>query len=115
MAATAGGAATPSVGFIGAGQMAEALARGLIAKNVVKAADIYATDPMPERKEVFRSFGATAVDTNAEVGQGGGTRAAGGRRAGGQAGGGRAVGQLQRQPRGRPHPRAHTHSSSRRW
>lgn len=55
------------IGFIGAGQMAEALARGLIAKGVVKAENIFATDPMAERKEVFRSFRANPVDTNAEV------------------------------------------------
>ena len=55
------------IGFIGAGQMAEALARGFINKGVVKTEDITATDPMEIRKEVFRSFGAAAVDSNAEV------------------------------------------------
>lgn len=55
------------IGFIGAGQMAEALARGFINKAVVRAENICATDPVAARKDVFRSFGAVAVDTNAEV------------------------------------------------
>ena len=55
------------IGFLGAGQMAEALARGFVNQGIVKAENIRATDPMAERKEVFRSFGAVAVDTNAAV------------------------------------------------
>jgi pyrroline-5-carboxylate reductase len=55
------------IGFIGAGQMAEALARGLVSKGVVAAENIYAADPTQERKEVFRSFGANPVDTNVGV------------------------------------------------
>jgi hypothetical protein len=55
------------IGFIGAGQMAEALARGFISKGVVKAENIFATDPMAERKEVFRSFKTNPVDSNIEV------------------------------------------------
>lgn len=58
------------VGFIGAGQMAEALARGFIAKGVCKAEQVYATDVVAERKEVFRSFKTNPVDTNAEVSAG---------------------------------------------
>jgi pyrroline-5-carboxylate reductase len=55
------------IGFIGAGQMAEALARGFVNAGIAQAGDIRATDPMEVRKEVFRSFGAVAVDSNAEV------------------------------------------------
>ena len=118
------------VGFIGAGQMAEALARGFINKGVVRAdqvgagwagvgsrpagggrllvvalawkpagraeavcqsrtsrqqslpvipassracphasrrSQVFATDVVPERKDVFRSFGTTALDGNVEV------------------------------------------------
>jgi pyrroline-5-carboxylate reductase len=55
------------IGFIGAGQMAEALARGFINKGVVKPENVWATDPVAERKEVFRSFGTTPVDTSIEV------------------------------------------------
>lgn len=56
------------IGFLGAGQMAEALARGFINKGVIKAENIRATDPMAERKEVFRSFKAVALDTSMQVG-----------------------------------------------
>ena len=55
------------IGFIGAVQMAEALARGFINKNIIKASNVYATDIMEVRKEVFASFGANAADTNSEV------------------------------------------------
>lgn len=56
------------VGFIGAGQMAEALARGFIAKGVLQAGDITANDPSAERKKVFQSFDAKAAASNVEVG-----------------------------------------------
>ncbi len=56
------------IGFIGAGQMAEALARGFINKGITKAENIYATDIMQVRKDVFASFNANAVDSNSEVG-----------------------------------------------
>lgn len=55
------------VGFIGAGQMAEALARGFIAKGVLDAESMVATDPVPARKEVFESFQVKAVDSNIQV------------------------------------------------
>jgi pyrroline-5-carboxylate reductase len=55
------------VGFIGAGQMAEALARGFINKGVIQSENIFATDPVPARKDVFRSFGTNAKDSNGEV------------------------------------------------
>ena len=55
------------VGFIGAGQMAEALARGFISKGVVKASDMIATDPVKARRDVFESFSVKPVISNAEV------------------------------------------------
>ncbi|KAI7843958.1 hypothetical protein COHA_002496 [Chlorella ohadii] len=55
------------IGFIGAGQMAEALARAFIAQGVCRADQIFATDVVGERKEVFRSFNTKPVDSNAEV------------------------------------------------
>ena len=55
------------VGFIGAGQMAEALARGFISKGVVKASDMIATDPVQARRDVFESFSVKPVISNAEV------------------------------------------------
>jgi pyrroline-5-carboxylate reductase len=55
------------IGFMGAGQMAEALARGLIDKGVVQASQICCSDPAAARKELFRSLGVTPYDTNLEV------------------------------------------------
>ena len=55
------------VGFIGAGQMAEALARGFVARGVVTVSAITATDPVAARKDVFKSFGASVTGSNAEV------------------------------------------------
>lgn len=55
------------IGFMGAGQMAEALARGLIDKGVVQASQICCSDPTPARKELFRSLGTQSFDTNLEV------------------------------------------------
>ena len=55
------------VGFIGAGQMAEALARGFVARGVITVSAITATDPVAARKEVFKSFGANVTGSNAEV------------------------------------------------
>lgn len=57
------------IGFMGAGQMAEALARGLIDKGVVHASQVCCSDPAAARKELFRSLGATPYDTNLEVAQ----------------------------------------------
>ena len=55
------------VGFIGAGQMAEALARGFISKGVLEASSMIATDPVAARRDVFQSFDVKAVTTNVEV------------------------------------------------
>ncbi|KAG7669329.1 hypothetical protein KSW81_007486 [Nannochloris sp. 'desiccata'] len=52
------------IGFIGAGQMAEALARGFINAGIAHPGDIRATDPMEVRKEVFRSFGAVVAGSD---------------------------------------------------
>lgn len=55
------------IGFMGSGQMAEALAKGLINKGVVLPNQICCTDPVPARKELFKGFGAAAFDTTLEV------------------------------------------------
>lgn len=60
-------AITKRIGFLGSGQMAEALARGMIAKGVVTSDQLHCSDPNPERLRVFTSFGATAHETNTEV------------------------------------------------
>ena len=56
-----------SVGFIGAGQMAEALARGFIEKGVITASNVHATDIAKSRRDLFQSFGAHSYDKNAQV------------------------------------------------
>ena len=55
------------IGFIGAGNMAEALAQGFIAKRKIEAKDIWATDISVERKKVFKTLGANASDSISEA------------------------------------------------
>ena len=55
------------IGFIGAGNMAQALAQGFISKKKVDAKDIWCTDVIDEPKKAFKKLGANAVDSNAEV------------------------------------------------
>ena len=55
------------IGFIGAGNMAEALAQGFIAKKKVDAKNIWATDISQERKKVFKDFGANASDSSSDA------------------------------------------------
>jgi pyrroline-5-carboxylate reductase len=55
------------IGFLGAGQMAEALARGLIAKGVVRPGQLVCTDPVQSRRDLFASLGASEYATAAEV------------------------------------------------
>jgi pyrroline-5-carboxylate reductase len=56
-----------TLGFVGAGNMAEAIARGLIAAKLVGPGNIIASDPTPARRELFASFGATATEANADA------------------------------------------------
>lgn len=60
-------AVSQKIGFLGAGAMAEALVGGWISKEVVKASQIYATDPNPARKSVFEALGANFLSTGKEV------------------------------------------------
>jgi pyrroline-5-carboxylate reductase len=56
------------IGFIGAGQMATALARGLTAANVLPGSAIVAADPVAASLERFaRETGGRGVATNADV------------------------------------------------
>jgi pyrroline-5-carboxylate reductase len=55
------------IGFLGSGQMAEALARGLIARNIVPGNRMVCSDPNPQRNDVFKSFGATPYNSNVDV------------------------------------------------
>ena len=52
------------IGFIGAGRLAEALARGFIGNGVIKPENIFASDTVPERRAVFESFGARSIESN---------------------------------------------------
>jgi len=56
-----------TLGFVGAGNMAEAIARGAIDKGVLSANAMIASDPSAPRKAVFESLGIKVVDSNAEV------------------------------------------------
>jgi pyrroline-5-carboxylate reductase len=57
------------IGFLGAGKMATALARGFLAADLVKAEQIIASDPLPAAAEQFaKATGArTAADNRAVV------------------------------------------------
>ena len=55
------------IGFIGSGQMAEALARGLVERKMVTPDQLSCSDPSPARKDLFKSFGATPFESNVDV------------------------------------------------
>lgn len=55
------------IGFLGAGQMAEAIARGIIAAELAEPALLSASDPDAARRELFEEMGARACDDNAAV------------------------------------------------
>jgi pyrroline-5-carboxylate reductase len=55
------------LGFIGAGNMAEAIARAAVGQGVVPADQVIASDPTAARCDVFKSFGVTIAESNAQV------------------------------------------------
>lgn len=55
------------LGFIGAGKMAENIARGVAKCGVLPPASILTAPFEPERGDVFRSFGVEIVKTNPQV------------------------------------------------
>jgi pyrroline-5-carboxylate reductase len=56
------------LGIIGAGNMAEAIARGVTAKRLLRADEIIAADVSPQRRELFeKQLGIRAVEHNADV------------------------------------------------
>jgi pyrroline-5-carboxylate reductase len=55
------------LGFIGAGNMAEAMARAAVDAGVVGPSAILAADPAPARAEVFAGFGVACVTDGAQV------------------------------------------------
>jgi len=57
-----------TVGFLGAGNMGEALIKGLLAAKLVPADAIFATDVRPERlKELDRQYGIQVTSDNADL------------------------------------------------
>jgi pyrroline-5-carboxylate reductase len=52
------------LGIIGAGNMAEAIIRGVISAGVLKPAEILAADPSPDRRAVFESIGTAVTADN---------------------------------------------------
>ncbi|KAI5056738.1 hypothetical protein GOP47_0028556 [Adiantum capillus-veneris] len=56
-----------AVGFIGAGQMAEAIARGLDHVRVLPASRMFAADVSANRCHIFKTIGACVCESNAEV------------------------------------------------
>lgn len=55
------------LGLIGAGNMAEAIARGALDRGVLPPGSLCAADPSPERLALFESFGVTPLADNAAV------------------------------------------------
>src|SRR5580658_8175158 len=57
-----------TIGFLGAGKMAAALAKGVVAAGLVKAAHIRASDPLSAARSAFTDqTGAKTTASNAEV------------------------------------------------
>ena len=55
------------LGFLGAGNMAEAIAAAAISKSILSAQDMIASDPSEARRELFAGMGVAATTDNAEV------------------------------------------------
>jgi pyrroline-5-carboxylate reductase len=55
------------LGFLGAGNMAEAIARAAVRCRVLGAVDMVASDPSPDRRRVFTSLGVTTTEDNVAV------------------------------------------------
>lgn len=56
----------PTIGFIGAGNMAEAIARGLLRSGLCQPSDIRATDPNPDRQRLFMEDLGISCDADCE-------------------------------------------------
>src|SRR5512145_2977532 len=56
------------IAFLGGGNMAEALIKGLIASGAAKPGQIFVTDPSADRREHLRkTYGAVILKTNADA------------------------------------------------
>ena len=58
---------TYKLGFLGAGNMAEAIARAALENGLLKVGDMIAADPVPQRREVFTQLGIAAGEDNVRV------------------------------------------------
>jgi pyrroline-5-carboxylate reductase len=57
-----------TIGFIGAGNMAQALLKGLIAAGLYKAEDVYVSDIRKDRLDfLVKEYGVTAADDNRQL------------------------------------------------
>jgi pyrroline-5-carboxylate reductase len=57
-----------TIGFVGTGNMAEALIRGLLHANVFKPEQIVGSEPRPDRgEEMVKKYGITITASNIEV------------------------------------------------
>src|SRR5438132_1529287 len=60
--------ALPPVGFLGAGKMATALARGWVAAGLATPGQIRASDPLPQAREAFgRELGTQVFSDNRQL------------------------------------------------
>lgn len=55
------------LGFIGAGNMAEAIVRALLSRGVARPSDLLVADPAKSRRELFSTIGVSAIADNREV------------------------------------------------
>ncbi|RWV92536.1 hypothetical protein GW17_00045073 [Ensete ventricosum] len=55
------------LGFIGAGNMAESIARGVSKSGVLPASSIRTAHLRSQRQQLFQSFGVSIVEDNAQV------------------------------------------------
>lgn len=58
---------TASLSFVGAGNMAEAIARGILKAGLYKPSEMLAADPSPARRQLFESMGIAAVEGSADA------------------------------------------------
>ena len=62
------GTEAPRIGFLGAGKMATALARGWLAARLAQPERVIASDPVPQARQAFHSeTGLRATADNREV------------------------------------------------
>ncbi|MFN4241975.1 MAG: pyrroline-5-carboxylate reductase [Tepidisphaerales bacterium] len=55
------------LGFLGAGNMAEAIVRALLTRGVARPGDLIVSDPAKSRRDLFTTLGIAAVADNREV------------------------------------------------